>query len=413
MVSQRKLQTLEREATNLSDEIVAFLQRMVQTNSVNPPGDYSDILDVLSTKYEQLGWDIDVMWAPDELINELDLIHSRPNLIGYVQRGSGPTILLNAHLDTVPADSEDWTVDPFGGVVEDGCVWGRGAEDSKGRIASYTMACYLLHSTGLMPENATIILAMTADEEIGGEAGAGYVSRHLDEELDYVVVEGGAWNEIWHAGSGIVRYRITTSGKAAHAGTRPETGANALYAAARVLSALEEYAESLKVEKSTITGIGHPTCVPAIIEGGSKTNVVPATCSITIDTRVPPDFDMGDSERRMEELINGIELPKGTDVEVDVLSRNEPYHFSPDADLITIFRQNAEKLLDSEVEVLGTRGSTDARYWSKTGASCVNYGPGDENSNAHAADEHIEIEQVIDVGTIVAASVIELCTAET
>ncbi|MEF8841630.1 MAG: M20/M25/M40 family metallo-hydrolase [Haloarculaceae archaeon] len=105
MTSDAELAALERAVDDLEDEAVTFLREMVRTPSVNPPGDYAAILDLLRTRYEAYGWGVEVEWASDDLLEELDLPHPRPNVLAYVTRGDGPTVALNAHIDTASVEA--------------------------------------------------------------------------------------------------------------------------------------------------------------------------------------------------------------------------------------------------------------------------------------------------------------------
>jgi len=408
MVSTEERERIIASVNNLQDETVEFLQEMVRARSENPPGDYTAIREEVSTQYENFGWDVETVWASEELLEELNLPHPRPNVLGYVSRGNGPTIALNAHLDTVPVNEAEWNVDPFGGDLDDSRVWGRGAKDSKGRIASYTLACRILEETGLLPDDATIVLAMTADEETGGKAGAGYVSDSGALRPDYAIVEGAGWNYIWHAGSAMVRYRVTVTGEAAHAGTRPERGSNAIFGAARLLLALEKHAAELEEMDSEINRIPNPTCTPSVIEGGVKTNVVPPSCSFKIDARIPPDYNVEEYDTALRKAIDTVEMPPGTSASVEVIGKSNSYRFDPQEPHIQALKQNADTIFDQDIPIVGTRGSTDAQHWARNGAKCVNYGPGDHDSNSHAANEHIIVEQVRDVGAVVGSSLLDI-----
>jgi hypothetical protein len=265
----------ERAADDeLEAETVSLLRELVRTPSVNPPGDYDAVVELLVDAYESFGWDVTVDHAPDDLLDARDLDRPRPNVLATVTEGEGPTVALNAHFDTVPVEDAAWTRDPFGAEIEDGRLYGRGATDSKGRIASYTLAARALEAADLLPEDATLVLAVTADEETGGHAGAGHV---VDAALrpDYAIVEGSS-EEIWDAGCGVLHFRVTVEGEAAHAGTR-EDGENAVLAANGIVASLADHAADLADRESAVEGVDGPTCTPSTIEGGRKTNVVPRT----------------------------------------------------------------------------------------------------------------------------------------
>lgn len=391
---------IDAAADDIEQSTVSFLQELVRTPSPNPPGEYEDIVELLVDTYESYEWDVDVVDAPADVLETNDLPYPRPNVLATVSEGDGPTIALNAHFDTVPVEESAWSHDPFGGEIADGRLYGRGATDSKGRIASYTLAARVLEETDLLPADATLVFAITADEETGGHAGAGYVAG---EELtpDYAVVEGSS-ETVWHAGCGVFHFRVTVHGEAAHAGT-PDEGENALLTANRVLTALADYAEALQSRESEVVGVDGPTCTPSTIEGGTKTNVVPATCTFTVDRRVPPDEDIEAAEAAFRDVV--AEAIGDGQVEVERVLRARPYRFARDDPQVRAVAESADALLDREVTVEGTQGFTDARFFARHGTGCVHFGPGDGESNTHSADESVELDQVRDAGAVVAASV--------
>jgi succinyl-diaminopimelate desuccinylase len=403
MTSEATLADIERAVEDLEEEAVSFLREMVRTPSVNPPGDYAAILDLLRTRYGAYGWDVDVEWAPEALLEELDLPHPRPNVLAYVTRGDGPTVALNAHIDTVPVQASKWTHEPFGAEVDDGRLYGRGARDSKGRIAAYTLAARALEATDLLPEEVTLVLALTADEETGGEAGAGHVVESGALRADYAIVEGSTY-AVEYASSGVLTFRVDVDGASAHAGLEPERGANAVVAAARLITELDAHGEALAERVSEVPGVGGATCTPATVEGGVKTNVVPPACSFTVDRRVPPDHDMEAAEREFREVVAGVDLPDGTTASVEALSRTRPFRSDPGDPHVRAVARNAEAVL-GDVPVRGTRGGSDAGHFHAGGTRAVKFGPGGRDSNVHGPDENLALDQLRDAAVVVAASV--------
>jgi len=391
---------LDATVDDLESGSVAFLKDLVRTPSPNPPGDYGAIADLLVETYESYGWDVEVASAPADLLEVRDLPHPRPNVLATVTRGDGPTVALNAHLDTVPVEESAWSYDPFGATVKDGRLYGRGATDSKGRIAAYTLAARALETADLLPEDATVMLAITADEETGGHAGAGYVAEKVLVP-DYALVEGNS-ESVWHAACGVLHFRVTVEGEAAHAGS-PDDGENALLAATRILTALDDHAGELAARGSDVVGIDGPTCTPSTIEGGTKTNVVPASCSFTVDRRVPPDGDVEAAEAAFRDVV--ADAAGNSVVDVDRVLRAHSYRFDREDPHVRAVAESATTMLDREVSIEGTQGFTDARFFAARGADCVHFGPGDEDSNAHGADESVALDQVRDAGAVVAASV--------
>jgi acetylornithine deacetylase/succinyl-diaminopimelate desuccinylase-like protein len=176
MVSEATREVIRSSADDLESETLSFLEEMVRTPSENPPGEYEAIHDLVRGTFEEQGWSCETAWTPVERLRELGIPeeYPRPNILATVSMGSGPTIALNAHLHTVPADPETWSYDPFGAEIDNNRLYGRGATDCTNRIAAYTLAAQIRERNGLFPE-ATIILAIADDEEAGGKAGPGYV----------------------------------------------------------------------------------------------------------------------------------------------------------------------------------------------------------------------------------------------
>ncbi len=408
MVSEATFDIIRNSADDLESETISFLKEMVRTPSENPPGEYEAIHDIVRGKFEEQGWSCETIWTPAERLRELGIpeAYPRANILATVTTGNGPTIALDAHLDTVPADPDTWSYDPFGAEIDNNRLYGRGATDCKSRIAAYTLAAKILEQNDLFPD-ATIMLAITADEETGGEAGPGYVVDADLIDADYVIVEGSG-GQVKHAAAGVIHYTVTVTGKSSHAGSRLDEGANALLSAARIITELEAYGTELRSRESDITGIGSPTCTPATITGGIKTNVVPDRCSFTVDQRIPPDFNANDLEAEFRNRVESVQLLPGTDVTINVDLRADSSLSDPESPYVKAVQSNAEAVLDRSVPIAGSRGFTDARFFANAGMKTVHYGPGDSESNQHGIDESVDLDQVIDIGAIIAGSLIDI-----
>lgn len=406
MASDATRTALQGHVDALGAEAVTFLRELVQTPSVNPPGRYEAVVDVVRSHYERYGWDVETVQAPDEVLDALGLDAPRPNVLAWVTRGDGPTIALNAHLDTVPVEEATWSYDPFGAQVDDGRLYGRGARDSKGRIASYTLAARALEASDCLPEDASVVLALTVDEETGGDAGAGFLVDSGVLRPDYAVVEGSI-DAVEYASSGILTFAVTVDGVSAHAGIEPESGANAVVGAARVVTELDAYDRRLSQQVSEVPGVGAPSCTSAMIDGGVQTNVVPPSCTVTVDRRVPPEGDVDAAARAFREQVAVVDLPAGTSVTVERIACTPPFYSDPDAVHVRAVERNAEAVL-GDVAVRGTGGGSDAGHFAAGGTAPLKFGPGDEDSNVHGPDENVSLQQVRDAAIVVAASVVDV-----
>ncbi len=149
------------DRTRLEGRTTELLQRLIRFNTVNPPGDEQAAQEFLREQLEGAGFEC-------ELLSD---VPGRPNLVARMRaRSDGPRLCLLGHVDTVLADPEEWTVDPWSGELRDGCVWGRGALDMKSQVAAEAAAALTLAEEGWRPEAGELLLVFTCDEETGRRA---------------------------------------------------------------------------------------------------------------------------------------------------------------------------------------------------------------------------------------------------
>jgi succinyl-diaminopimelate desuccinylase len=206
----------------------------------------------------------------------------------FFETGEGPTcLLLNSHLDTVEL-GKGWRRDPFGGVLEDGKVYGRGASDDKGNIAAMLEIARLAkgRKTG-----KRLLFTFTTGEEFGTtleEKGSFLLAKHLRADRALVLEPQFDVKErrlnIIHGCRGVENIKVQIKGKGAHTGY-PERGVNAVSRAVRILSLVEQLEfHSVAVPGQTVTTV----CMPIRIEGGADMFLVPAACEILIHARTAP-----------------------------------------------------------------------------------------------------------------------------
>src|SRR4051812_7400140 len=154
---------------DLEQRTTELLQRLIQFNTVNPPGNERAAQEFLKEMLEAAGFECELLAALPE----------RPNLVARLKGGSdGPGLCFLGHVDTVLADADDWSVDPWSGELRDGCVWGRGALDMKSQVAAEIAAACTLAEEGWRPESGELLVVVTADEEAGATTGpSGCASR--------------------------------------------------------------------------------------------------------------------------------------------------------------------------------------------------------------------------------------------
>ncbi|MCH8243455.1 MAG: M20/M25/M40 family metallo-hydrolase, partial [Planctomycetes bacterium] len=227
------------------DDECAFLAALVETPSDNPPGDCAPHGERAAALLEGLGFTVERHPVPETLVRDNGMI-SATNLIVRVSFGDGPVIALNAHGDVVPP-GEGWTVDPYGAVIMDGMMYGRGVAVSKSDFATYSFALLALMDADAALAG-TIELHFTYDEETGGAVGPQWLLGTGKTSPDYVLSAGFSHGVVTHH-NGCLHLEVVITGKSAHA-ARPDTGHDALEAATSVLAALYDERQSYGAVRS-------------------------------------------------------------------------------------------------------------------------------------------------------------------
>jgi acetylornithine deacetylase/succinyl-diaminopimelate desuccinylase-like protein len=323
----------------LGSSATELLQRLIRADTVNPPGNERALQEELRGMLADAGFECELLAAEPE----------RPNLVARLRGDSdGPTLTLLGHVDTVRADRDDWSRDPWSGELVDGWIWGRGALDMKGQVAAELAACIALGKGGWRPPGGELLLVLTADEEAGGELGAHWLCEQHFEKVrsDFVVNEGGGGlieidgrrlYTLSVGEKGIFRIRLRVRGEAGHA-SLPRIGDNALLKLAGYIAALSEqpppeatpegeallqafFGEHFAGEEGMRAGLDRlraeqplisdylvepmlsVTLTPTLANAGQKANVIPAEAEALIDCRVPPGYGEDEARRQLAALI--------------------------------------------------------------------------------------------------------------
>ncbi|WP_298724195.1 ArgE/DapE family deacylase [uncultured Ferrovibrio sp.] len=388
--------------------MTAMLAELVKVPSDNPPGDCAPHARRAAELLEQLGFTVERHPVPEALVKENGMI-SCTNLIVRRKFGEGPVVALNAHGDVV-APGEGWSVDPYGAVIKDGVMYGRGVAVSKSDFVTYAYALLALEKLG-QPLNGTIELHLTYDEEAGGAIGPQWLLQQGISKPDYAFSAGFSY-AITTAHNGCLHLEVTVNGKSAHA-ARPDTGHDALEAATKILTALYAYRDTLSQIKSKVEGITSPSMVVGLIKGGINTNVVPDRVSFRLDRRMVPEENPEVVETGLRNVIDAAAsgLP-GISVEVRRIMLARPFGKVEGVDrLIDILARNASEIMGKPVGTEGIPLYTDARHYSAAGVKTVLYGAGPRNlleANGHRADEKLVLSDLFKATEVVARTLYEL-----
>ena len=380
------------------ERAIAFLADLVRIPTDNPPGDLAPAAERVAGLLEELGLVVERHPVGDADLAQAGMV-SATNLV--VRRrfggGAGPVIALNAHGDVVPPGA-GWSVDPYGAVIRDGWMIGRGVAVSKSDIATYAFAMRALDAIGDHLDG-TIELHVTWDEETGGAIGPALLLANGISRPDLALCAGFSY-AVTVAHAGCLHLEISLRGRSAHA-ARPSSGIDALEAASHVLAALYAERHRLAAIGSAVEGIGGPQLTVGRIEGGINTNVVPDRVTLRLDRRITPEESPDEVEAALAALVvqAGVAV-EGARVETRriLLARPLPPQTlaagSAAALLSRAIRAAAAGILGETVGETGVPLYTDARHYAEAGVPVILYGAGPrsiEEANAHRADERLPV----------------------
>jgi acetylornithine deacetylase/succinyl-diaminopimelate desuccinylase-like protein len=349
--------------------VAELAQALVRIPSVNPDGDPGTtqtgeqacaefVCDFLSATGAQSG---------------LREVHpGRPNVVGCFPGGAGkPRLLLAPHTDTVSVAG--MTIDPFGGEIKDGRLYGRGASDTKGPMAAMLWALHECRE--ILPQLTHEIWFAGLMGEEAGQDGAKALA--VQEGFDFVIVGEPTDFAVVFKHKVDVTARIAARGRAAHSSC-PERGENAILKLARGLPVLEEKLTShfARIEDPVL---GHPTFSIGTVKGGTKFNIVPDYAEAVMDFRLLPDQW---KDREAEDVL-ALMRSACPDLEISRISGSEALDTDPSHPLIG-------KLVSAGGRTAGAAWFCDAAIFSSRGIAAVAVGPG-SIAQAHTEDEFIEV----------------------
>jgi acetylornithine deacetylase/succinyl-diaminopimelate desuccinylase-like protein len=429
----------------IEQEITRFLSDLIRINTTNPPGNETAAAQFIAQYLAKEGF-------------KTEVIESAPGRGSAITRlaGSGqkPNLLLLSHLDVVAANPTEWSVNPFDGTVKDGYVYGRGAYDMKGMTAIEVLTLKLLKKNNV-PLKGDVVLAATADEEKGGEEGAGYLlSQHREKVwCPYVLNEGGGLAipqkqgnvyPVQTAEKGILWFKIKAKGTPGH-GSTPNMADNAIIRMNKVITKIGEYQpetvyvptlrqflseiakinpdiegyfsrllanpkqseqildELAKKDKALAEEIRprtKTTITPTIIHGGVKENIIPSECETVFDCRVLPGQSVSRTLSLLKRLLIDVGMDKLSFEIIQMHDGNESTTQTPLYGVITNVLKEFEP--DCGVTPTLTTGGTDSRFFRETGSVCYGFQPmrPDEPNDLlekrmHGIDERITAENLV------------------
>ena len=280
-----------------SEDVISLTRKLIAMNTVNPPGNESEAAQFIGKILADRGFN--VKYIPFEA-NRLHVIAEK----GCT--GEKYPVVFTGHFDTVPLGVKEWSIDPFGGLVKDGKLYGRGSSDMKGGIAAMVLAAISAFETGNPASGVRLIL--TSGEELGCQGAKDLVSTYSDLGHTRGIIVGEPTDNVPAIGhKGGLYLSLTTKGVTAHS-SMPHLGDNAIYKAARAIVKVEKF--DFGVERDPLLGM--PTLNVGKFSGGININSVPDRAEFTIDARTT-------TKVRLDELLSQLRKEMGEEVSVEIL----------------------------------------------------------------------------------------------
>ncbi len=365
------------------DETVELLIDLVRIPSVNPPADTQECAELILRKFKDEKIDAEIIKGNDRQTNVVARLRGQNN---------GKTLLLNGHIDVV-VPGEDWIVDPFGGQIRNGKIYGRGTCDMKSGIAAMMAAMIGLKRSGAS-FNGEILFQGVADEETGSQWGTVYLLENdIGTHADFAIVSEPTSLNIATGNRGLRWIDVTVKGKASHAG-RPHLGINAIHYAAELIRAIN----SMKFEaQHDFFEVPSPSISVTTINGGAKVNIIPERCDLAIDRRMMPGETSDSVMAELKQIVDSL-LQDEKKLRIEMNMRPQcwnPYLISENEPVVQATLAAVEEIVGAKPEILGKAGCTDASHIFHMGAiPTVVFGPGNEKL-AHKPDECVEIKQYV------------------
>lgn len=334
-------------------------------------------------------------------VSTTEIAPGRVNVVGVLKgSGSGRSLLLNAHMDTVGVDG--MTIDPFGGDIRDGKLYGRGAQDMKASLAAMLAAAKAIRDADIKLAGDLLITAV-ADEE---HSSLGTEALVKQVRADAAIVTEPTDMHICRAHRGFIWYVVETLGRAAH-GSRYREGIDANMRMGRFLVELDKLAQAL-VRRDGHVLAGPPSLHAALLQGGTEISIYAERCRLNIERRTIPGETLEAATAELQEIIDRLTAQdpsfKAT-LKADFW--REPFEVGSEAEIVKILEEAQGNRLGDQLAHTGQTFWTDAALLAEAGMEAVLLGP--KGYGLHSAEEWVELKSVIDLAHILAETAINYC----
>ena len=344
-----------------------------------------------------------------------DAAPGRPNVIGdWIGQGAGPLLILEGHSDVVTeGDASLWSVPPFGGIVADGCLFGRGAADMKGGVAAAIAAVRAIHETGVaLP--GRIRLAVVADEEGMMLGIKSFIQNGWARAARGAIICEPEANAVCLIQKGALRAVARFRGTMAH-GAMPKSGVNPIPGSAAFVQRLHGLEREYVARHGGHPLLGDPSVTPTVLRAGdlAQLNVIHADAIVGVDIRTVPGQDHAAIRRDLASAAaSAAATVPGCAGDVDVIEER-PWTETPgDAPIVEAVERACRRVQRRTPRRRGVPGATDGTFLHAWGrVPIVTIGPGDV-AIPHQIDEFVRVADLVEAARIFAAAAC-YCLGET
>ncbi len=381
------------------DYLITATQQLVQIISTNPSlspegkGE-TEIAAYLEKQLNNLGLDV----------KRSEIAPGRENVVGILKgSGRGRSLLLNAHLDTVGV--EGMTIDPFGGELRDGRIYGRGAQDMKASAAAMLAAAKAIVDAHIQL-GGDLLLTFVADEE---NLSLGTEALVKEFSADAAIVTEPTEMQPCRAHRGFIIFDVEVYGRAAH-GSRYMDGIDANVRMGRFLVELE------KLGKDVLQREPHPLAGPAslhvaLLQGGTEIFTYADKAKATIEWRAIPGETVEGCQVEIQAILDRLaETDPSFKAQVKATFWRYPFEIRREAEIVQIMDAALESRLGAIPEHIGQTFWTDAALLADACIETVLLGP--IGYGLHSAEEWVDVKSVVDLAYVLAETAINYCGVE-